>query len=145
MLAYLGSHIDAFVTANGFDDPGAIAYLILAAKAGGADPTSFGPAHADLVTRLVATQQPDGLFGLAANATFTGAFDEGLSLLALHAAGVANAHGVTWLEGQQCDDGSFTAFRAGHDGRVPGRQPGHVRRSGHELDRAGPARPDRAG
>lgn len=112
LLAYLGSHIDAFVTANGLDDPGAIAYLILAAKAGGADPTSFGPAHADLVTRLVATQQPDGLFGLAANATFTGAFDQGLSLLALHAAGIANAHGVTWLEGQQCDDGSFTAFRA---------------------------------
>ncbi len=112
LLAYLGSHIDAFVTANGFDDPGAIAYLILAAKAGGADPTSFGPAHADLVTRLVATQQSDGLFGLAANATFTGAFDEGLSLLALHAAGIANPHGVTWLEGQQCDDGSFTAFRA---------------------------------
>ena len=112
LLAYLGSHIDAFVAANGFDDPGAIAYLILAAKAGGADPTSFGPAHADLVTRLVATQQPDGLFGLAANATFTGAFDEGLSLLALHAAGIANPHGVTWLEGQQCADGSFTAFRA---------------------------------
>jgi LPXTG-motif cell wall-anchored protein len=112
LLAYLGSHIDAFVAANGFDDPGAIAYLILAAEAGGADPTSFGPAHADLVTRLVATQQPDGLFGLAANATFTGAFDEGLSLLALHAAGIANAHGVTWLEGQQCADGSFTAFRA---------------------------------
>jgi len=112
LLAYLGSHIDAFVTANGFDDPGAIAYLILAAKAGGADPTSFGPAHADLVTRLVATQQPDGLFGLAANATFTGAFDQGLSLLALHAAGIANPHGVTWLEGQQCADGSFTAFRA---------------------------------
>jgi LPXTG-motif cell wall-anchored protein len=112
LLAYLGSHIDAFVTANGFDDPGAIAYLILAAKAGGADPTSFGPAHADLVTRLVATQQPDGLFGLAANATFTGAFDQGLSLLALHAAAIANPHGVTWLEGQQCADGSFTAFRA---------------------------------
>jgi len=117
LLAYLGSHIDAFVAANGFDDPGAIAYLILAAKAGGADPTSFGAAHADLVTRLVATQQPDGLFGLAANATFTGAFDEGLSLLALHAAGIANPRGVTWLEGQQCADGSFTAFRA--DTTVP--------------------------
>jgi LPXTG-motif cell wall-anchored protein len=111
LLAYLGSHIDPFVTANGFDDPGALAYLVLAAKAGGEDPRSFGAAHADLVTRLVATQQPDGLFGLAANATFTGAFDEGLSLLALHAAGVANAGGVTWLEGQQCADGSFTAFR----------------------------------
>ncbi|HEY5172556.1 MAG TPA: hypothetical protein VIK54_12595, partial [Acidimicrobiia bacterium] len=111
LLAYLGSHIDAFVTANGFDDPGALAYLILAAKAGGADPTSFGPAHADLVTRLIATQQADGLFGRAVNATFTGAFDEGLSLLALHAAGVANPHGLTWLEDQQCADGSFTAFR----------------------------------
>jgi LPXTG-motif cell wall-anchored protein len=111
LLGYLGSHIDAFVAANGFDDPGGVAYLILAAKAGGEDPTSFGAAHANLVTRLLATQQPDGLFGLAANATFTGAFDEGLSLLALHAAGVANPRGVTWLDGQQCADGSFTAFR----------------------------------
>jgi LPXTG-motif cell wall-anchored protein len=60
---------------------------------------------------LVATQQANGLFGTAAP-TFDGAFREGLALLALHAAGVANAAGVTWLEDQQCDDGSWTAFRA---------------------------------
>ncbi len=111
LVAYLGAHVDAFVTAQGFDDPGAIAYLILAAVAGGADPTSFGSAHANLVTRLLATQQSDGLFGLPINATFNGVFDEGLALLALHAVGVANPAGVIFLEGQQCADGAFLAFR----------------------------------
>src|SRR5262249_44545161 len=35
-----------------------------------------------------------------------------LALLALHAVGVSNANGVTWLQEQQCADGSWTAFRA---------------------------------
>ncbi|MDQ1457716.1 MAG: hypothetical protein QOH28_3336 [Actinomycetota bacterium] len=116
LLGYLGTHVDEFVAGSGTDDPGALAYLVLAAVAGGDDPTSFGPAHADLVTRLVAGQQPDGLFG-SGDPTFDGAFRQGLALLALHAAGVANASGVTWLEGQQCADGSWTAFRA--DTTVP--------------------------
>ncbi len=111
LLGYLGSHVDDFVAATGTDDPGALAYLVLAAKAGGADPASFGPAHANLVTRLVATQQPSGLFG-SSDPSFDGAFREGLALQALHAAGVANPAGVAWLETQQCADGSFTAFRA---------------------------------
>jgi LPXTG-motif cell wall-anchored protein len=115
LLGYLGQHTEAVVAPAGADDPGAIAYLILAAKAGGEDPTSFGATHTNLVARLVGTQHtgaPDaGLFG-AADATFDGATRQGLSLLALHAAGVSNPAGVTWLEGQQCADGSFNAYRA---------------------------------
>jgi hypothetical protein len=110
LLAYLGRHVDDMVASGGADDPGALASLILAAKAGGADPTTFGTPATNLVSRLVATQQADGLFGTA-DATFDGVFREGLALLALHAAGVANAAGVTWLEDQQCDDGLWTAFR----------------------------------
>ena len=116
LLDYLGNHIEEFVVPAATDDPGALGYLILAAVAGGDDPTSFGPAHADLVTRLVATQQASGLFG-AADATFDGAYRQGLALLALHAAGVADAAGVTWLEGQQCADDLWTSFRA--DTAVP--------------------------
>jgi LPXTG-motif cell wall-anchored protein len=111
LLTYLGEHVDEFVAPSETDDPGALAYLILAALAGGDDPASFGPSHANLVTRLVAGQKPNGLFG-SADPTFDGAFRQGLALLALHGASVANASGVTWLEGQQCPDGSWTAFRA---------------------------------
>jgi len=111
LLAYLGGHVDDFVASPGSDDPGDLAYLILAAKAGGQDPASFGSAHVDLVARLEATQQASGLFG-ASDPTFDGAFRQGLSLLALHSAGATNTAGVTWLESQQCVDGSWTAFRA---------------------------------
>jgi LPXTG-motif cell wall-anchored protein len=117
LLGYLGQHVDDFVAASGGDDPGSLAYLILAAKAGGQDPASFGPAHTDLVARLVATQQPSGLFGPATTATFDGSFRQGLALLALHSAGVANAAGVSWLEDQQCADDLWTAFRT--DTAVP--------------------------
>lgn len=111
MMAYLGQHVDDFVVHNSADDPGSLSYLILAAEATGADPTSFGTAHTNLVSRLLATQQPSGLFG-ASDPTFDGAFREGISLLALHAAGVANASGVSWLKAQQCADGSWTSYRA---------------------------------
>jgi LPXTG-motif cell wall-anchored protein len=116
MLAYLGAHVDEFVVSGGVDNAGSLAYLVLAATAAGADPTSFGTAPTNLVARLQATQQASGLFG-AADPTFDGAFRQGLALLALHAAGASNATGVTWLEEQQCSDGSWTAFRA--DPSVP--------------------------
>jgi LPXTG-motif cell wall-anchored protein len=111
ILGYLGHHIDDLVVVGGHDDPGALGYLILAAKAGGDDPASFGPAQVDLVARLVASQQVGGLFGVN-DPTYDGAFREGLALLALHSVGIANAAGVTWLEDQQCAGGAFTAFRA---------------------------------
>jgi LPXTG-motif cell wall-anchored protein len=110
MLAYLGAHVEDAVASGGVDDPGSLANLILAATAAGADPTSFGTTHANLVARLEATQQANGLFG-AADAHFDGAFRQGLALMALHAAGVSNPNGVTWLQQQQCADGSWTEFR----------------------------------
>jgi LPXTG-motif cell wall-anchored protein len=111
MLAYLGAHVDDFVVSGGADNAGSLAYLVLAATAAGADPTSFGTTPTDLVARLQATQQASGLFG-AADPTFDGAFRQGLALLALHAADETSASGVSWLQQQQCADGSWTSFRA---------------------------------
>jgi LPXTG-motif cell wall-anchored protein len=111
LMTYLGAHVEANINHGGVDDPGAIANLILAAVATGANPTSFGVPATNLVTRLVATQQASGLFGTS-DPTFDGAFRQGLSLLALDAAGVSNPAGVTWLEDQQCAGGLWTAFRA---------------------------------
>ena len=111
LLGYLGHHVDDVVVVAGDDDAGALSNLILAAVAGGADPTAFGPGHVDLVARLLASQQASGLFG-SSSPTYDGAFRQGLALLALHAVGRANATGVTWLEGQQCADGAWTSFRS---------------------------------
>jgi LPXTG-motif cell wall-anchored protein len=103
LASYVDAHVDDFVVHSGLDDPGALAYVILA-------DASLGRSTSTLVTRLLATQQPSGLFG-AADPTFDGAFRQGLSLLALHAAGTSNPAGVAWLEGQQCADGLWTSFR----------------------------------
>ncbi len=111
LVAYLGHHVDDVVAHGPIDDPGQLAFLIFDAVAVGDDPTSFGTPATNLVARLVATQQQSGLFG-SSDPTYDGAYREGLSLLALHAAGVSNAAGVTWLEGQQCADGSFVGYRA---------------------------------
>ncbi len=114
METYLAAHVDDYVVSGGVDQPGPLAYLILDALATGNDATDFGGAN--LVTRLEATQQPSGLFG-SQDATYDGAFRQGLSLLALHGVGVDNPSGVTWLSDQQCADGGWTAFRA--DTSVP--------------------------
>jgi LPXTG-motif cell wall-anchored protein len=111
LMQYLGQHVNDFVVRSGNDDPAALAYLILDAVATGKNPTSFGSPATNLVSRLSATQQGTGLFGTS-DPTFDGAFRQGLSLLALGAAGVTNSSGTTWLEGQQCADGSWTAFRS---------------------------------
>jgi LPXTG-motif cell wall-anchored protein len=111
LLGYLGGHVDDFVARDGADAPAALAYLVLAAVAGGVDPAAFGTPATNLVARLQATQQPGGVFGTA-DATFDGAFRQGLALLALDAVGIANAAGTAWLADQQCDDGLWTAFRA---------------------------------
>jgi LPXTG-motif cell wall-anchored protein len=107
MMTYIDAHVDDFVVRNGVDDPGALSYVILARAA-------MGESTNTLITRLQATQQTSGplagLFG-AADASFDGAFRQGLSLLALHTAGVSNAKGVTWLEDQQCADGLWTSLR----------------------------------
>ena len=109
--AYLGAHVDEFVAKGGNDDPGALAYLIMGAVPTGANPADFGTGHVNLVARLQATKQPNGLFG-AADPTFDGAFRQGLALMALKVVGITDAAAADWLVGQQCADGLWTAFRA---------------------------------
>lgn len=113
MVAYLEAHVDDYVDPSGSastDSPGALAWLILDAAATGGDPYDFGGSN--LVTRLQATQRVGGLFGLTdQDPTYDGTVRQGLSLLALHAVGVDNVSGLTWLEDQQCVDGSFMAYR----------------------------------
>lgn len=111
VLGYLAKHVDDFVVRQGSDDAGALSYLILAVQAGSQDPASFGPSHANLLNRLQATKQPTGLFG-AQDPTFDGAFRQGLALMALHGAGLSDATAATWLIGQQCPNGLWTAFRS---------------------------------
>lgn len=109
MIAWLADNVEDYVAPGGAaDSPGALAWLILDAVAVGADPTSFG--GVDLVARLEATEEPDGLFG-SDPPTYDGVFRQGLSLIALTAAGVPAPDGVAWLVDQQCDDGGFVAFR----------------------------------
>ncbi len=113
MMSYLEAHLEAGVDPGGSsssDDPGALALTILDAIATGRDPHTFG--STDLVARLLATQRPDGLFGLAdRDPTYDGAFRQSLSLLALRALGIANTDGDAWLADQQCATGSFLAYR----------------------------------
>ncbi len=52
-LAALAGQVDPFVVKSGADQPGALALLVLAAVAGGDDPTAFGGSN--LVDRLAAT------------------------------------------------------------------------------------------
>jgi hypothetical protein len=115
-LSYLGTHISAFVTADGADGPGQLALLVLDAESLGTDPTTFGGTN--LVSRLLATQQttgPDaGLFGTETqlNDFFVGNYQQGLSLAALAAAGIRGTtqvrSAVSWLTGEQCPDGGWT-------------------------------------
>ena len=117
VLGYLGAHVDDFASSGGNDKPGALAYLILAAHAGGADPAAFGTPSTDLVSRLEATEQKSGLFGVQ-DATYDGAFRQGLAFLALVAVGHApDADAVDWFVGQQCTSGLWMAYRA--DTNVP--------------------------
>lgn len=115
MVGYLKANVEDFVAPEGAADaPGALAWLILTAVATDSDPSDFG--GVDLVARLQATQQADGLFG-SGDATYDGTFRQGLSLLALAAVGNSNASGLAWLTDQQCADGGFVAYRS--DTSVP--------------------------
>jgi hypothetical protein len=115
-LDWLESHFRPYVSPGGTDDPGSLAYVILAAQAMGVDPTTFGGTGAadNLVARLEATQQTTGtdagLFGTQ-DPTYDGAFRQGLALMALANQGIANPAGVTWLRDQQCSDGGWEAYR----------------------------------
>lgn len=121
-LANLEANYEDYVDEGAGDRPGALARVIMAAVAGGADPRDFG--GSDLVARLEATLQPSGRFG-AQSAAFDGAFRQGLALAALsivtpRPASITPGPGqtiddlpaVSWLQDQQCDDGSWLMFRA---------------------------------
>lgn len=115
MTGWLETHVEDFVAPGGSaDSPGALAWLMLTAVATGEDPYAFG--GQDLASRLLATQQSDGLFG-EGDATYDGAFRQALSLIALSASGETNEAGLGWLIDQQCADGGFVAFRT--DTSVP--------------------------
>jgi len=118
--------VDSFVKdANGADQPGQLARLILAVAAVGDNPRAYGP-H-DLVARLeatVATTGPDaGRFGVQ-DATYDGAFRQGISLAALSVVtptpatidpgvgAVDSLPAVAWLRSQQCADGSWMPYRS---------------------------------
>ena len=111
-LGYLETHVDAFVTQDGADGPGQLALLILDAQAGGVDSTDFG--GTDLVTRLLATEQPSGLFGTDGQlANYdAGNYEQGLALDALGVAGVKGqarlSRAIDYLVDQQCPDGGWS-------------------------------------
>ncbi|MGH9018746.1 MAG: prenyltransferase/squalene oxidase repeat-containing protein [Acidimicrobiales bacterium] len=121
-VAWLKKNFESYVSSGGVDDAGALAYVILAAQAVGADPTQFGgkkPAD-DLITRLEGDQQTSGadagLFG-STDPTYDGAFRQGLSLMALANQGVSSTSavmeaGITWLQEQQCSDGGWESYRS---------------------------------
>ncbi len=122
-LTYLSQHVNKYVTVDGTDGPGQLAYLILAAVGAGQDPTTFGGTN--LVSRLEGTMHPTGkkagLFG-AQPPTYDGAFRQGLSLVALDAAGVTRSTvtpAVTWLEGQECADGGWETYRSDTSVKCP--------------------------
>jgi len=115
-LGFLETHLSAYVAVGGADGPGQLALLILDARSLGVSTSSFG--GTDLVARLLATQRttgPDaGLFG-SQDATYDGAYRQGLALAALAAAGVTTGAAVTsaesWLTAQQCPDGGWTSLQ----------------------------------
>lgn len=66
----------------------------------------------DAAAAAKAGKLPKGLYG-EADPKFDGVWRQSIALLALDAAGATPAaSAVDWLAGQQCADGSFTAYRA---------------------------------
>lgn len=120
-LTWLKTQVAAGMAgSDGRDDPGRLAFTVLAAVSAGQNPRAFGGTKAanNLVARLLATARtrgPDaGLFGTA-DPTFDGAFRQGAALAALKAAGVATsriAPELGWLTRQQCGNGLWTSYRA---------------------------------
>ncbi|MDQ2758620.1 MAG: hypothetical protein M3Y71_19020, partial [Actinomycetota bacterium] len=119
-VTYLKSQVDDLGDGNGNDSAGALANLVLAARAAGEDPRAFGgtaPAN-NLVSRLLKTARTSGsdagLFG-AADPTYDGAFRQGLALAALKASFVDATKlsaPIAWLQGQQCANGLWESYRS---------------------------------
>jgi len=132
-VAYLETQLIDAVQSGGSDSAGALADYIMAAHAERISPRQFGGKRAanDLVARLLATQRTigtdAGLFG-AQLPTFDGAFRQGLALAALAAAGVPKTNakvqaGIAWLEGQQCANGLWEAYRSDRSSPCPPADP----------------------
>ncbi len=133
-LAYLEAHFNSFVSepvskTQSVVLPGRMAEVILAAVATGASPTAFGGDKAanNLVARLLATEKAKGgnagLFGSPSSPTYSSAYTEGLSLLALVATGHPNAAGAGWLVRQQCSNGGWISYRADVSKGCPAEDP----------------------
>lgn len=125
-LDQLEATFEDYVDQGAGDRPGALARVILAVVAAGGDPRDFG--GSDLVARLEATEQADGLFGVQ-YAGFDGSFRQGLALAALSVVtprpmsitpgpgqAINDVPAVAWLIDQQCDDGSWLMFRVSTSG-----------------------------
>jgi len=121
-MGWLEKNFESYVSDDGVDDPGALAYVILAAQAMSDNPKAFGgkKKQNNLIDRLEATQQTSGsdagLFG-SQDPTYDGAFRQGLALMALANQGIPSTNatvvaGVTWLQNQQCSDGGWEAYRS---------------------------------
>jgi len=121
-IGHLEQHMEDYIDEGAGDRAGALARVIMAAVAAGEDPRDFG--GSDLVARLEATIQPNGLFG-SQFPSFDGAFRQGLALSALslvtpRPASITPGPGqtvddlpvVSWLQDQQCSDGSWLMYRA---------------------------------
>ena len=109
-VTYLHDHVSDFLAAGGDDDPGSLGLVIMAAVAGGQDPSNFN-GH-DLVATLKATRdkKAPGLYG-SGDPAFDGATRQSLALMGLAAAGTTDAPAVQWLQTQQCPDKGWQAYR----------------------------------
>ena len=115
LTGYVDANVDAYVDGTATpspanDDAGKLAQLIFLKQATGTT------APADLVARLIATQQPDGLFG-ASDPTYDGATRQAMAMVVLHRAGLswtdpAMVAARRWLLAQQCAGGGFSADAA---------------------------------
>jgi len=124
----------------GVDNPGALGLVILAAVAGGANPSHFGgQANSDdLVARLQATEQLHGASAGVFGATKAeNAFNQSLALLALDSvkdSGKATSLSEAYLARLQCTDGGWEYVRATLSTPCAQGGPEDPFRSRHELD-----------
>jgi len=111
-LTGLLADVEGYIRVSGVDQPGRLSRAILAAVTMGRDPLDFGGVN--LLTRLgttkITTGEDAGLYGTPD--PYNSVFNQGLALLAIHAAGATDAAGATWLANQQCPDGGWTGYRA---------------------------------
>ncbi|WP_431983027.1 prenyltransferase/squalene oxidase repeat-containing protein [Streptomyces qinglanensis] len=83
-----------------------------AAPVASAAPAAPATSVAASPARAAASELPDGLYGTA-DPKYDGVWRQSMALLALDGAEAVPARkAVDWLTGQQCADGSFTAYRA---------------------------------